>query len=123
MIPVSYTHLDVYKRQDVIRADRRDADALTAELLHEGKILGFGVADDDVCLLYTSPSPARIRFAYTSAYRRRWPSPAPPAGYPAAAPCRPPGTTAPGLPLAGWLRPGTLPAHPAPSPWLSLIHI
>ncbi len=35
---------------DVIRADRRNADDLTAELLHEGKILGFGVADDDVIL-------------------------------------------------------------------------
>ena len=38
------------QRIDVIRADRRDADDLTAELLHEGKILGFGVADDDVIL-------------------------------------------------------------------------
>ena len=38
------------QRIDVIRADRRDADDLTAELLHKGKILGFGVADDDVIL-------------------------------------------------------------------------
>ena len=38
------------QRIDVIRADRRDADDLTAELLHEGEILGFGVADDDVIL-------------------------------------------------------------------------
>ena len=35
---------------DVIRADRRDADDLTAELLNKGEILGFGVADDDVIL-------------------------------------------------------------------------
>ena len=38
------------QRIDVIRADRRDADDLTAELLHKGEILGFGVADDDVIL-------------------------------------------------------------------------
>ena len=38
------------QRIDVIRADRRDTDDLTAELLHEGEILGFGVADDDVIL-------------------------------------------------------------------------
>ena len=38
------------QRIDIIRADRRDADDLTTELLHEGKILGFGVADDDVIL-------------------------------------------------------------------------
>ena len=38
------------QRIDVIRADRRDADDLTAELLHKGKILGFGVTDDDVIL-------------------------------------------------------------------------
>ena len=38
------------QRIDIIRADRRDADDLTAELLHEGEILGFGVADDDVIL-------------------------------------------------------------------------
>ena len=38
------------QRIDVIRADRRNADDLTTELLHEGKILGFGVADDDVIL-------------------------------------------------------------------------
>ena len=38
------------QRIDVIRADRRDADDLTAELLNKGEILGFGVADDDVIL-------------------------------------------------------------------------
>ena len=38
------------QRIDVIRADWRDADDLTAELLHKGEILGFGVADDDVIL-------------------------------------------------------------------------
>ena len=38
------------QRIDVIRADRRNADDLTTEFLHEGKILGFGVADDDVIL-------------------------------------------------------------------------
>ena len=38
------------QRIDVIRADRRDADDLTTELLHKGKILGLGVADDDVIL-------------------------------------------------------------------------
>ena len=38
------------QRIDIIRADRRDADDLTAEFLHEGEILGFGVADDDVIL-------------------------------------------------------------------------
>ena len=38
------------QRIDVIRADRRDADDLTAELLHQRIILGFGVADDDVIL-------------------------------------------------------------------------
>ena len=38
------------QRIDVIRADRRNADDLTTELLHKGEILGFGVADDDVIL-------------------------------------------------------------------------
>ena len=38
------------QRIDVIRADRRNADNLTTELLHKGEILGFGVTDDDVIL-------------------------------------------------------------------------
>ena len=38
------------QRIDVIRADRRNADDLTTELLHKGEILGFGVTDDDVIL-------------------------------------------------------------------------
>ena len=38
------------QRIDVVRADRRNADNLTTELLHKGEILGFGVTDDDVIL-------------------------------------------------------------------------
>ena len=40
------------QRIDVIRADRRNADDLTTELLHKGEILGFGVTDDDVMVLH-----------------------------------------------------------------------
>ena len=38
------------QRIDVVRAYRRDADDLTAELLDKGEILCFGVTDDDVIL-------------------------------------------------------------------------
>ena len=40
-------HIDV-QRVDVVGAYRRDADDLTAELLHKGIILRLGIADDDV---------------------------------------------------------------------------
>ena len=42
-------HIDV-QRIDVVGADRRNADHLTAELLHKGVILGLWVTHDDVIL-------------------------------------------------------------------------
>ena len=38
------------QRIDVVGTDGRNADNLTAELLHQREILGFGIADDDVIL-------------------------------------------------------------------------
>ena len=58
----------MYKRQDVIRADRRNADNLTTELLHKGEILGFGVADDDVIL---RDEEGAVSYTHLDVYKRQ----------------------------------------------------
>ena len=60
LAPVSYTHLDVYKRQELARegalraALLRDAVLLRRQLVPDGLRRGLLI----VCLLYTSPLPS-----------------------------------------------------------------
>ena len=53
LVPVSYTHLDVYKRQEIARNELAQQDKFTLKLVND-EVDACAARLYDVCLLYTS---------------------------------------------------------------------